>query len=103
MTALAIAATVLMLVLSATREPTPEARTPAELWAAVKPLGWKAGLIGGWRLITLLALIAGCLSILTLNVTQHVLHGATLAAVVITWKVCDLVDYHPVAVREARS
>jgi hypothetical protein len=101
MTALAIAATVLMLVLATKKEPTDEARTPQELWAAAKTHGWKRlTLLTAHRGLVLVLLVAGCVAILALDATLKVGQGALLVAAVVCWHVRDLVGYGPVAVRE---
>ncbi len=92
--------TVLVLVLSLTRRPGPEARTPAQLWHTIRPHGWRALLLALAGLAAVLALAAGGLVLATADVAVKALGVLAVVVTALRWHLADLIGYQPL--REAR-
>lgn len=76
---LAVALAVLAVLLNATRDVPPDARTAGQMWAAVRTHGWWAVAEGLGGLIKMLALAAWGLAVLTLDAASKVGYGAGIA------------------------
>jgi len=95
--------TALVLVLCAHRDPGPEARTPAQMWAGVRALGWRRATgrgLAGFLIVAVLVL--GCMAIAGIGVTLRVLAGVSLVIGTVGWHLADLVDWKPVRLMESR-
>lgn len=95
------ALTALVFLLCARKNPTPEARTLTELWAAIRAHGWKAPLRGLIGLVAVLGLIAGCLSVVLLGAAMKAGEGALIVGQATVWHVAGLIGWAPVHVTEA--
>ncbi|MCT9932472.1 hypothetical protein N5079_19915 [Planotetraspora sp. A-T 1434] len=92
---------VLVLILTARRAPAPEARTIAQIWQAVRAHGWKAPLLAAGGVTVALALAGCALLVVLCGVALKVLEAAALLVACLGWHICDLIDWHPVTLREA--
>ncbi|GIH69421.1 hypothetical protein [Sphaerimonospora thailandensis] len=98
----ALIALAVALVFTARREVAPEARTPAQLAAAVRALGWRAPLYAAAGLAVVLAVTAGALAVAACGTAVKTLSGIALVIAACGWHVAGLIGWHPVRLREAR-
>lgn len=98
-----LAAIALVLLLCARRGPGPEARTIAQMWAGLRDLGWRAPIRAAAGLVAVVALVAGCMSILALGATVKTAQAAYVVGQATCWHVSDLIGWAPVRLAEDRA
>lgn len=98
---LAVTLTVLAVLLNATRDVPPNARTARQIWDTARGKGWRGALIGVGMVAVALGIAFGCLLILALFLVVRLLEGARVVAGAVGWHLCDLIGWAPVRLVEA--